>query len=95
MSVDHSPNAASPFQNRPQFLDVRSGNFVIVRAPQEVTRAEKDFWWMGQVLCCEGGARDSNINSLFQVADVDDGAVRWVNADEVIHILHSIDGLFD
>ena len=50
---------------------------------------------MGQVLCCEGGARDPSINSLFQVADVDYGAVRWVNGDEVVHILHSIDGLFE
>ena len=95
MSVDHSTSAASPVQDRPQFLDVRPGNFVIVRAPQEVGLVEADDWWMGQVLCREGGARDPSINSLFQVADVDDGAVRWVNADEVIHILHSIDGLFD
>ena len=78
-----------------QRSDDRSGNFVIVRASQEVTRAEKDNWWMGQVHCCEGGATDPNINSLFQVADIDDGAVRWVNADGVIHVLHSIDGLFD
>ena len=66
-----------------------------MRAPQEVPRAEKDNWWMGQVLCCKGGATDPNINSLFQVADIDDGAVKWVNADGVIHVLHSIDGLFD
>ena len=66
-----------------------------MRASQEVTRAEKDNWWMGQVLCCEGGATELNINLLFQVADIDDGAVRWVNADGVIHVLHSIDGLFD
>ena len=51
-------------------------------------------WWMGQVVFCEGGARDPRVNSLFQIADVDDGCIHWVNADQVTHVLHGMDGLF-
>ena len=42
---------------------------------------------MGDVLCAEGGARDPKAPSLFQIADVDTGEVRWVNADQVTHIV--------
>jgi hypothetical protein len=48
---------------------------------------------MGQVIFCEGGARDPRVNSLFQVADVDNGCVTWVNADEVTHILGSAEAI--
>ena len=37
-------------------------------------------WWMAQVIFCEGGARDPKVNSLFQVADVNTGIIRWINA---------------
>ena len=33
------------------------------------------------------GARDPTIHNLFQIADVDSGEIRWVNADLVTHIL--------
>ena len=63
------------------FLSVRPGQFVIVR---ELTHASErvDFeknWWLGQV--------------LFQVADVDDGAIRWVHPTQVTHVLHGLDGI--
>ena len=35
----------------------------------------------------EGGARNSKAPTLFQVADIDSGVVRWVNADLVTHIV--------
>ncbi|WP_371411001.1 DUF3104 domain-containing protein [Synechococcus sp. UW179B] len=38
---------------------------------------------MGQVVFCEGGARDPQVNTMFQVANVDDGGIFWVNGDEV------------
>ena len=44
-------------------------------------------WWMGQVIYCGGGARDPSIHNLFQIADVDSGAIRWVNADLVSHVI--------
>ena len=55
--------------------------------------AKTDDWWMGQVVFCEGGARNPEVNSLFQIADVDDGSIRWVCADEVTHVLHGLDGI--
>ena len=95
MSVDHATSAPSPAESQtaPAFLSVRPGNFVIVKAQQQVALQPDEDWWLGQVLWREGGARDPKINSLFQIADVDDGSIRWVNADEVTHILHSLDGL--
>ena len=36
---------------------------------------------------CGGGARDPSIHNLFQIADVDSGVIRWVNADLVTQIL--------
>jgi len=36
---------------------------------------------------CGGAARDPSIRNLFQIADVDSGVIRWVNADLVTHIL--------
>ncbi|WP_244276884.1 DUF3104 domain-containing protein [Synechococcus sp. GEYO] len=77
------------------FLSVRPGQFVIVR---ELTHAservdiEKN-WWLGQVIFCEGWEKHSRLHSLFQVADVDDGAIRWVHPTQVTHVLHGLDGI--
>ena len=64
----------------PRFLAVRVGDLVAVCA-----EANAD-WWLGQVIHAEGGAR-CNANSLFQIACVDSGVIRTVNADAVIEIL--------
>ncbi len=95
MSTDHPTSAPSPLANSPApvFLSVRPGNFVIVRAQQEVAQQSNDEWFMGQVIFCEGGARDPKVNTMFQVANVDDGHITWVNADEVTHALPSLDGM--
>ncbi len=53
---------------------------------QTGAREGKD-WWMGQVIHCGGAARDPSIHNLFQIADVDSGMIRWVNADLVTQIL--------
>ena len=74
-------------QNLSYTQDVRC-HFVIVGKEGK----QKDDWWMGQVIFCEGGARDPKVNSLFQVADVDTGVIRWINADEVNEVLWSMDG---
>ena len=50
--------------------------------------ADKD-WWMDQVIHYGGGARDPSMHNRFQIADVDSGVIRWVNADLVTHILPS------
>ncbi|WP_115125332.1 DUF3104 domain-containing protein [Synechococcus sp. GEYO] len=46
---------------------------------------------MGQVIFCNGAARDPKIHNLFQIADGDSGVIRWVNADLVTHILPATD----
>ena len=45
---------------------------------------------MVDVIFVKGGARNPNVPILFQVADVDFEAVRWVNADLVPHIVHRV-----
>lgn len=66
---------------RPQlFLAVQRGDLVVVQS-----RAD---WWMGHVIHVEGNARSSE-PSLFQVACIDTGAIRTVNADAVVAILQA------
>ena len=88
MSVDHSTPRA-PEGPRPIFLGVKPGMTVIVRKqPEDIfAAATEEDWWMGQVVFCEGSARDSKAPSLFQIADVDSGVIRWVNADLVLQVL--------
>ena len=49
-------------------------------------------WWMGDVIWMEGGAgaRDPRVPTLFQIACVDTGTIRWVNADLVSHIVRRV-----
>ncbi len=91
MSTDHPTSAPSPLANTsaPTFLSVRPGNIVIVQAQQQVAQKPTDEWFMGQVIWCEGGARDPRVNTMFQVANVDNGEITWVNGDAVSHVLPS------
>lgn len=95
VSVDH-PSATAPpnaEDTPPVFLSARPGDFVIVKAPAQVClKPDESEWWMGQIVFCEGGARDARVNTMFQISDVDDGTIRWVNADEVSHIVKSSGG---
>ena len=95
MSVDHATTAVSPLAGTkpPTFLSVKPGDWVIVQAAQQVAQAFDDAWWMGQVVFSEGGARDPRVNTMFQVANVDDGHITWVNGDEVTHVVRSLDGM--
>ena len=95
MSTDHGNTGSLPshLQEIPPFLRVRPGDFVIVKVPQQVAQQESDDWWMGQVVFCEGGARDPRVNTMFQISNVDDGCITWVNGDEVTHVVRSLDGL--
>ena len=36
---------------------------------------------MGEIICVESSARNPKTPSLFQIADVESGVIRWVNAD--------------
>ena len=95
MSIGRPPAAPYPTDSLPSpvFLSVTAGDFVIVNEQVDSAQPDNTSWWMGQVIFCEGGARDPQVNSFFQIADVDDGTVRWVNADQVSHILHGLDGI--
>lgn len=56
---------------------------MIVKVPQQVAQRKVDDWWMGQVVFCEGGARDPRVNTMFQDSSIDEGCIHWVNGDEV------------
>ena len=60
---------------------------MIVKVPQQVTQQEVDDWWMGQLVFFEGGTRDPRVNTMFQISNVDDGGIHWVNGDEVTHVV--------
>ena len=47
---------------------------------------------MGLVLHCNGGARDPRAYTLFQIADIDSGVIRWVNADLITNVLQGEGG---
>ena len=83
MSVDHSvvPFTRSEERSQPVFLSVKAGMTVICGD------SNSDDWWMADVIHVDGGARDPKVQTLFQVADVDAGLVRWVCADLVTHIV--------
>ena len=55
-----------------------------------VVVTEEEFWWMGDVLFKEGGGRTPKMTTLFQIACVDKGTIRWVNADLVTHIVPAV-----
>ena len=78
VSVDPSTLNKRPNES-PIFLSAKAGMTAVV--------SDGDDWWMGDILHVDGGARDSKIPTLFQIADVDSGLVRWVNADLVSHIV--------
>ena len=70
------------------FLVVKPGDLVVVEVDELAlaSGAPRD-WWLGYVIHVMSGARDHRINSLFQVADVDTGLVRTINADLVKGVL--------
>ena len=97
MSSDHEATAPSTRDSlhAPGVLAVRPGNFVIIRAQQQIAKPISDDWWMGQILWCEEEVRETSVNALLQVANVDDGALHWVKAEAVSHVVHALDGIGD
>ena len=73
----------------PEFLFVRPGDYVAIKKENcENTKAKnKDYYWVGQVIDCIGGARNPNSWTLFQVANIDNGEITIINADIVEKIL--------
>ena len=81
-------------EQRPVLLDLKPGDIVIVWEHPEIVGSDEKAWWMGQVIFLDGSARDPKAPSLVQVADVDTGVIRWVNADCIEQILMPITSKF-
>ena len=65
-------------------LMVMPGDLVIVKDENKFSCED---WWLGHVIHATCGARNPDLNSLFQVADIDTGFIRMINADLVKGIL--------
>ena len=87
MSVDHGVPHPHQFSERPEFLKVKPGDYVIVQGDQQIALKTSEEWWMAQVVFCEGGARDPKVNTMFQVSNVEDGGIFSINGDQVTDIL--------
>ena len=62
--------------DKPLFLKVKSGDAVLYENDQ-----------IGKVLTFIGGSRDLDVPTLFQIANVDSGEIRWIHGEEVIDIV--------
>ena len=62
--------------NEPEFLKVKLGDTVLVGKDE-----------IAKVLSFVGGARDPDSPTLFQVANVDSGEIKFVHGEEVKQIL--------
>ena len=60
----------------PLFLKVKSGDAVLYGKEQ-----------IGKVLTFIGGSRDPDAPTLFQIANVDSGEIRWIHGEEVTEII--------
>ena len=76
-------------------LPIRPRNFVIIRSHQKIANPISEDWWMGQILWCEEEVLERRVHALLQVANVDDGALHWVEAEAVSHVVHALDGIGD
>ena len=64
------------YMDEPLFLKVRPGDAVLYEAYQ-----------IGKVLTFIGGSRDPDAPTLFQIANVDSGEIRWIHGQEVTEIV--------
>ena len=73
----------------PEFLFVRPGDYIAIKNEEnwEDIKEKNKNYWVGQVIDCIGGARNSNSWTLFQVANIDNGEITIINADIVEKIL--------
>ena len=63
-------------KNEPEFLKVKPGDTVLVGKDE-----------IAKVLSFVGGARDPDSPTLFQIANVDSGEIKFVHGEEVKQIL--------
>ena len=73
-----------------EFLFVRPGDYVVIKNQgncEDTQEKNNNYYWVGQVINCIGGARNPNSWTLFQVANIDNGEITIINADIVEKIL--------
>ena len=73
------------------FLLAKPGDIVVIDEVFPAVGVGQSGWWVGHVIHVIGGARDPCVNTLFQVACVDTGMIRTINADLVKGILRPKD----
>tara|TARA_B100001029_G_scaffold107670_1_gene88873 strand:+ start:255 stop:509 length:255 start_codon:yes stop_codon:yes gene_type:complete len=62
--------------DNPLFLKVKSGDAVLYEEDQ-----------IGKVISLIGGSRDPSAPTLFQIANIDSGEIRWIHGEEVTDIV--------
>ena len=85
VSVDHGLYNQQNSSDLPEFLSVISGMTVIVKCDFLVGEKQAKNWWIGQLIHCGSAASNPSIHNLFQIAELDSGVIRWVNADLATH----------
>ena len=63
------------------------GKIVIVQTQQQVAQKGNGDWFMVQVIWFEGRARDPRVNTMFQIANVDNAEIAWVEGDAITHVI--------
>ena len=61
--------------------ELESGDVVIVWEHPELINSASQFWWMGEVVTVEHSTHHQKTSARLQVADIDTGALDWVNED--------------
>lgn len=73
---------------------VEPGDVVIVWEHPELINSASHFWWMGEVVMVERPTPHQKRSARLQVADIDTGALEWVNEDSVQKVLIPIRSAF-
>ena len=70
------------------------GDVVIVWEHPELINTASQFWWMGEVVKVERSTHRQKASDRLQVADIDTGALDWVNEDSVQKVLIPVRSAF-
>ena len=70
------------------------GDVVIVWEHPELMNSSSQFWWMGEVVKVERSTHRQKTSDRLQVADIDTGALDWVNEDSVQKVLIPVRSAF-
>ncbi len=74
--------------NSSPFLLAKTGDYVLVSQALDFASENNAMsCWVGQIICIIGGGRDPSANSLFQVASIDTGVVKTINAGLIVGIV--------